>query len=157
MMRIFKSGRSPIGIDVTGRSIYAVQLRKSGPQWEVCAVATHERWHDQSQLTTDEARVFAEILDRQGFVGRDVVLSVPSDLLMNDLLELPRTDDQVSLLKLARMELARTSKCNPEEFEMTSWSLPSPARAGTTMQVMAATSVMLNSESWSATVVSHRS
>lgn len=138
MIRFFNSGQSPIGIDVTGRSLYAVQLKKCGKTWQVCAVASYDRPDDQSPLTAEETHVFAEMLDRQGFVGNEVVLSVPSELLMSDLLEFPRTSNQVSSQQLARMELARTSKCSPGDFEMTSWSLPSPARAGETMHVMAA-------------------
>lgn len=146
MTRWLGQHRSPIGIDVGGRRLTAVQLARRGRGWRLASAAQFERRDPAAALDADEVRLFSEILDRQGFVGRDIVLAVPSDTLKSDLLELPAAAADVSLQQLARMELARTHKCNPEGFELAAWPLPRSARAGDGRHVMAAACTHADSE-----------
>lgn len=143
------SGRtkvSPIGIDVGTRSFGAVQLQQSGGTWRISAAAVYERGRPGSELSADEVLLFSQILDRRGFRGSAVVLAVPGDMLKSDLLDLPPAGPDVPMDQLARMELARTYKCQPDSFELSSWTLPASSRGGHGQQVMATACMHQDSE-----------
>lgn len=110
------------------------------------AAVTHDRPDPEAQLSSRELADFSVILDRQGFVGNEVVLAVPDAFLISDLMELPGKAEPASLRQLARMELVRTHKCNPLELELTTWTLPDSARSGESQNVMAAACLHENSE-----------
>ncbi|MCZ6836440.1 MAG: pilus assembly protein PilM [Planctomycetota bacterium] len=130
--------RSPIGIDVSGRYLHAVQLQRANGGWRLAAAGRYERANPESELSANEVRLFSELLERQGFTGRDVTLAVPGELLKSDLLELPAAASGLALEQLARMEMARTHKCLPDSFELTIWPLPSSGRSTDGQHVMAA-------------------
>jgi Tfp pilus assembly PilM family ATPase len=63
---------------------------------------------------------------------------VPGEKLLTGIMELPPADSGAPIEMLARGELARMHKCDPQSFEMASWRLPAPARAANTTFVMGA-------------------
>jgi Tfp pilus assembly PilM family ATPase len=81
-------------------------------------------------LTTNEAARLLEALGRQGFAGRDLVLSAPHDAVLSGMIELPPSVEDVPLEKLARVEFARINRIESNQFEMACWPLPSGPRGG---------------------------
>jgi type IV pilus assembly protein PilM len=129
--------RSPIGIDVGGHSIKAMQL-SCGPRGSrIEATAAFGRSFPNVPLDTAEVRRLAEVLRRRSFTGDQVVLAVPDDKLILGAMELPPRTAGVSLDAVARVEFARTYKCDGNAFEMGYWDVPAPARAARATNVMA--------------------
>ncbi|MCW5777055.1 MAG: pilus assembly protein PilM [Phycisphaeraceae bacterium] len=126
--------RSPIGIDVGSHAIKAVQLSHA-PGRRLHAGTTMRR-SAEGPVTSDEAATIAGLLARQGFAGRDVVLSVPWSTLLTGILDLPPRSSGAPLEQLARMELARMHKRDPHGFEMACWELPASSRRGAGTPVM---------------------
>lgn len=137
---------SPIGIDIGARSFGAVQLQQSGGTWRI-ASAVYEHGLLGPELSEDDVCLFSQILERRGFQGSAIVLAVPGEMLKSDLLELPPAGPDVPMNQLARMELARTYKCRPDSFELSSWTLPASSRGGHGQQVMATACMHQDSES----------
>ena len=139
-MKLFnKTRRTPIGLDIGGRHVMAVQLEPPchGGQFKVSAAAVVPRAVAGAQLDRGEVRRVADILARRGFVGNQIVVPVPEDKLISGVLECPPRTAQAPIEQIARMELARTSRCAPDSFEMGCWPLPAEPRAGRSSQVMA--------------------
>ena len=129
--------RSPIGIDPGAHAIKAVQLSlATGKKLHAC---TTVRRAADGPIDHDEAASLAELLARQGFAGREVVLSVPWSALLTGILDLPPRSSGAPVEQLARIELARMHKRSPAEFEMACWELPPSSRrnAGTPVMVAA--------------------
>ena len=84
----------------------------------------------EEPLSGEELHAFAGVLDRQGFTGHELALAMPAGRIMSDLLELPPARGEVPMHQLARMEVARTHKCDPGGLELSVWSLPRSGRAG---------------------------
>lgn len=133
-----RTSRTPIGIDVGARQIKAAQLRRSSRGWSLEAAACLPRPNPNPQIDPEELRRLCDVLYRQGLSGKDVVLAVPGEKLLTGLLELPPRDSGAPVEKIARMELARMHKCEPESFEMYCWDVPTAAHSKEPTQVMAA-------------------
>lgn len=116
-----------IGIDLGERCIKAVQLASSRSGWKVMAAAVLDRLAD-GQPTRQEIQRLADVLYRQGFTAGPVTLAAPHAALHAEILELPPRGSQAPLEQIARLELARTGKFEPEGFAMALWDLPAPAR-----------------------------
>src|SRR5205823_4093664 len=111
---------TPIGIDAGGRSIAAVQLDWSGgagPAITAASIIARQPATPESPLSTTETAALEEVLYRQGFTGRDVVVGIPDHALLTEVLELPPRSSGAPLEQLARMEIARTHKRDPASFE----------------------------------------
>jgi type IV pilus assembly protein PilM len=128
--------RGPIGIDLGGRTIRAVQLSGRPGHWRTEAVAEVPRRAD-SDLPTEALRL-AGVLGRQGFTGQSAVLAVPDAALLTAILDLPPRSSGAPVEQIALAELARAHRREPATLEMACWDLPAPARPGDTVQVMAA-------------------
>lgn len=161
--RLHTQTRTAIGVDVGSRTVKAVQFgreRWGDGVWRIVAVAEmprSETGHAAPPTATGagtnggaasaaanvhvlkpaEVARLAGTLERQGFVGSDVVLAVPTDKLATSVLDLPPRSSQAPLEQIARMELARAHRCAPDSFEMGSWDLPAAARAAKATPVMA--------------------
>lgn len=129
---------SPIGLDVSGRLIAAVQLTGRHDQWALKAATVLRRTAEGPALEARDIQRLNDVLSRQGFAGRRIVLTAPSEKLLTGVLELPAAGSGAPLDQIARMELARMHKTDPQSFEMAYWNLPSRARGGEGTQVMAA-------------------
>jgi Tfp pilus assembly PilM family ATPase len=145
MSRFGKQPPSAIGLDIGARRIKAVQLEPIGAKttdgvpmsWRVTAATTFNRSSPGQLIDGNEAARICDTLDRLGFAGTRVTMTAPADKLIVGMLELPKAGGGIPLAQIARVELARTSKVAPDSFEMGCWELPTPARAGKTVQVMA--------------------
>jgi type IV pilus assembly protein PilM len=122
--------RTPIGVDLGGRSIKAVQLGAAGPNGarRIHAAARFAR-PAAAPLDAAAAEELANVLERQGFRGRDLVVAIPPAQLTVQMLELPPRASGAPLDQIARLELARLGKLDPNGFEFSFWDLPAPSRS----------------------------
>jgi type IV pilus assembly protein PilM len=139
---LWPAPRTPIGIDIGGRYVKAVQLttgrsNQHERRWQLAAAADFVRQTQTAALGAAEVVRIAEVLRRRAFRGNQVVLAVPDDKLVVGTMELPPRTAGVSLDAAARMEFSRAYKCEPKGFEMAYWDLPTAARAAKTTNVMA--------------------
>ena len=135
MFSFAKHTRSPIGVDIGTRKMKAVQLDAAGTR--IVAAAAISRSETTSIPSPDEVTRLCGMLDRAGFRGNRIVLAVPPDKMLSDVLEFPRVAGS-SLEKMARLELARTHRCTPDSLELGVWELPVSTRASKSMHVMVA-------------------
>jgi Tfp pilus assembly PilM family ATPase len=121
---------SPIGLDLGARCAKAVQLVRQGDQpWRIHAATVVENRADEPATSTAALKRLWDVLERQGFVRRRVVLAAPAEKLEADVLELPPRAAGVPIEQIAHSELARLSRLEVGTFEMSTWDLPAPARA----------------------------
>jgi Tfp pilus assembly PilM family ATPase len=133
-----RSGRSPIGLDVGPRSIAALQVHRARGADRMEAAAIIGRPNDAGAVPTAEELIrLQDILYRQGFSGRRVVLAVPDARLVSGTIELPPATSGAPLEQLARTELARMHRKDPDGLETASWRIPAPMRAGNYSHMMA--------------------
>jgi type IV pilus assembly protein PilM len=137
MRRRKKSGQSPIGVNVSGRMINAVQLAQTRRGCSVTAATSIHRSPGAAEIDAEEIGRFAGVLDRQGFSGRQVVVALPSESVLTAVLELPPRDSGAPLDQIARVELASAHKCNPDTIESAFWELPQSMRSREGMSAMA--------------------
>lgn len=129
---------SRIGIDVGPRSIRAAQLHRTSRGWRLAATGRFGRSGGEAGPDAAEVERLRDALDRLGFRGREVVLSVPESKVLTAALELPPRSSGAPLEQLARMEVARAHRREPNGLELACWEVPSPNRAGQTTHMMAA-------------------
>ncbi|GAB4190017.1 MAG: type IV pilus assembly protein PilM [Phycisphaeraceae bacterium] len=120
---------SPIGLDVGSQAIKAVQLAKSGGRPYVAAHAMIGRTQPGEQVGEEEVRRLARVLAQQGFKGRKVNISVPSDRLMTSMLDMPPRDSGAPYDVITEREFSRLQRLDPGQFEYAWWEVPKPARA----------------------------
>src|SRR6184192_191031 len=130
------SERSAIGLDVGSRNVKALQLSHGPRGSRIEAVACFPRKGDGGPVTKAEARRIADVLRRRSFVGNEVVLACPSEKLLSATMEFPAKAAGSVLDAATRNEFVRTHKCDAKAMEMTYWSLPAPARAAKTLNIM---------------------
>src|SRR5262245_56752970 len=99
-----RSSTSPIGLDIVARQVKAVQLKQTGNDggaaWRLCAMASIPR-SAEGDVSAEEAKRIADVLDRRGFRGCEVVLAVPSEKLLATNLELPVRTPQMPFEQIA--------------------------------------------------------
>lgn len=116
---------TPIGLDVGGRWIKAVQLRRVGPRVRVIAAARFQRSGSETpSLTAAEAKRTAEILRRNGFVGSSVVVPLPACQQFSCAVRLPPRDSGAPLDQIALSQLADHSRLAPEQLVASWWEAP---------------------------------
>ena len=128
----------PIGVDIGGRYIEALQLRGGPGRWRIFAVGSIVRDNPGQPVQRADILQLRKMLASNGFKGRRVVLAVPCNQLLSGIMELPPRSSGAPLEELARAELSRMHRCEPDSFEIACWDLPAPARAGGATHVMAA-------------------
>jgi len=129
---------APIGIDLDGRHICAVQMNSLARKAEVRAVTSVLRAKPATPVDKKEIEHLIRLLPKRGFVGNDVVLATPADRLLTGILELPPRRSGAPVDRIARSELSRMHKVSAATLEMASWALPVPERAADTEPVMVA-------------------
>ena len=86
------STHTPIGIDLGGRCIHAMQLARRSRGWQIRAFASLPRGDASAPPSAEEAAQLVDLLYRHGFRGREVVLAVPGSSVLATQLEVsPRT------------------------------------------------------------------
>ena len=141
MIRAMRASHAPIGVDVGSRHIKAAQLARASGGWRIEAAASVQRRPcdpGAPGIQREDVRQLHDALVARSFRGRRVVLAVPADKLMTGIMELPPRDSGAPIEQIARSELARMHRSDPQSFEIACWDLPSPARAGEATYVMAA-------------------
>jgi len=134
--------RGPIGVDIGSRLIKAVQVSHAGGRPQVTAAVAIPRLKGSGPLERDEVRRLGEVLFRQGFEGRSIVLAAPAESLLVGTLTLPPKQSGAPVDQIARMELARMHKQDPQGFELVHWELPSQSGSSGAGGKAGATSVM---------------
>jgi Tfp pilus assembly PilM family ATPase len=127
----FSRAHEPIGLDISGRWIKAAQVSPSrSDSHKLGAAARLTRADAAAPFSPADADLVAGVLERLGFEGHQVVLVAPRDMLYTDVLELPPRSSGAPIDQLARMELARSNRCDPDSFELGLWDLPAAGRGG---------------------------
>lgn len=129
-----RKGRPLIGVDLSGRWMKAVQPLP-GRSWPAVRIA---RPRPQDPFGREDAALLAGVLERTGFQGHRVVVSPAREAVIAEVLELPPRSSGAPLEQLAKLEIARTHKCDPASLELGLWELPAPGRAGDQSHVFAA-------------------
>jgi Tfp pilus assembly PilM family ATPase len=122
---------SPIGLDVSGRGVAAVQLAGRGQSRRISAFAWLPRTGDA--FTPEECTRTRGVLERNGFRGKEIVLAAPDAALRTAPLELPPRSSGAPIDQLARLELARTHKLDQGALEIAVWDMPGAGGAGTSV------------------------
>jgi Tfp pilus assembly PilM family ATPase len=128
---------SPIGLDLGSHSFKAVQLKQSRTGWQVAASVSLSRLSPDAPIDESEIERLQGVFDRRGFVGRDIVVALPTANLLTTILELPARAPGVPLDQIAAVEFARVHKQDAATLTMSTWELPTPARASKATYMLA--------------------
>lgn len=132
------AGRNtPIGIDAAGMRVTAAQLCRRGGGWTLSAVARYTRKRPGAPLDAEEIQRLRDVLRRQAFVGRDVVLAVPGSALLAALLQAPPPTSAAPISAIVRNELSQAYDVVPNAIEASYWYLPQSDGPGQDCRVMA--------------------
>ncbi len=134
---------SPIGVDITTRAIRAVQLVRRRSAWRLHTAIVLPR--DGAPLdgawtppTDAEHERLCGVLQRRGFEGTDVVLSVPADRTITSVIELPPRTSGAPIGVLAAAELGRVHKVDAPTLQVAYWEVPTAGRSNGTIEYMVA-------------------
>jgi Tfp pilus assembly PilM family ATPase len=131
--------RSPIGLDIGTRAVAAVQLARGRGGWRLEAATLVARPAGAEPIPGDEeASRLADILYRQGFSGRRVMVAAPDSRVISGTMDLPPKGSGAPLQQLARAELGRMHRRDASSLEVVCWEVPAPARAMSGTYMMAA-------------------
>ncbi len=125
---------NPIGIDLGASALKACQHDAHGRP--VASLVLPRRAFGAEHDAAELARL-AQMLDRQGFVGRRVVAACPWNSIISESLRLPPAESGAPRAALAAAEMARLRQLTPGTFEIGFWPIPAPARGGEGSFVMA--------------------
>jgi len=138
-----KAQRSSIGLHADPHEFRAVQLIREGDTVRVGAWAIFPRLGKETENlevpqglpAEEELRWASSILSRRGFHGHDLSCAPPSRVCTQHVFELPPPDSGAPLELLARAEVARERRCEPQDFQIGFWGLPQRGRTSETMAV----------------------
>jgi Tfp pilus assembly PilM family ATPase len=134
-VKLVRANRTPIGLDLAGREIKAIQLSRTSAGNRVEAALILPR-PELAALDAPRAAWLADVLARQGFRGNRVVCAAPVARLEAEMLELPPRASGAPVEQIARAELATVTRIT-DGFEVTCWDIPSPPRGGTGTSLLA--------------------
>lgn len=113
---------SAIGLEIDGHCLRAVQVRFNRHGWHLIACAEAVVPHDLPP--GHHAEVVRGVLDRQGFVGRQLHVAIPESILSLDLLDHPTSAEAAASIHTS---FARSLRCSADALEVCQWhtaSLP---------------------------------
>jgi type IV pilus assembly protein PilM len=125
-MRTVGRSRTVIGVDIGRRTIKAAQLASSGGEYRVCALSLLPRPEPEKEVGRADAAALRNVLKRQGFSGRKIVIAAPEERLVRAALELPSKVAGAPIGQIVRMELSRLHNIAPDSFEMAYWEWRTP-------------------------------
>jgi Tfp pilus assembly PilM family ATPase len=137
MMGWMNAQIGPIGLDLGGRTVKAVQLERVRRAWRLRSAIAVTLPDANQPLDAAAVQYLKDALFRHGFAGRDLVLAAPTKQMTMEVLELPPRASGAPIEQIARMEMARCAKLESEPFEMDCWDLPGPTRGSNQTAVMA--------------------
>ena len=120
---------SVIGLDLGARLIKAAQLELGHAKPRVSAAAIVPRI-DPETIDAEAAAELVELLQRQGFRGRQAVAAAPASMLQSVVVEVPEKAPPEARQAIARGEFKRLTRLETEDFEMVLWPLLDPQRGG---------------------------
>lgn len=137
---------SAIGLEYDAHEFRAVQLVSSSKRSQheknsVVAWAVFPRQHGVLSAgianlpEPEELRWVASVLGRRGFVGNALSLPSSSKECSSHVIDIPPVESGAPIKQLAKMEVARARKCNPDDFELGFWALPAKGRTQETLAV----------------------
>lgn len=132
---------SPIGLDWSGPTAAAVQLRRGRNGWRLHAAL---RAPVGPPTDADVIAGLHRVLWRHGFEGTDVALTLPTKGpagTFSSAFALPPRSSGAPVEQLSRVEMARVAARAPEELELEMWEVPAPRRAAGGWHVMAIAAV----------------
>lgn len=136
-MRIGRSRRTIIGVDVGRRTIKAAQLLVCGGEFRAYALSLLPRPEPEEEVSSADALALKEVLKRQGFSGNRIAMAAPERALLRASLELPSRVSGAPLEQIIRMELARLHSVAPDSFSMAYWDLKGSAHPKPVVQTLA--------------------
>lgn len=136
-MRFDRAKSSIVGVDLEGAAMRAVQATRTPHGIRVDGAAEIARPDPTAPFSGDDLDLLLDVLDRLDFSRTGLVVGMPASSLFSEVLEMPPRDSGAPIEKLAKMEVARIRHREPETFELASWDLPSPARAGEATHMLA--------------------
>jgi type IV pilus assembly protein PilM len=122
-MSIRSSSHTAIGVDIGRRTIKAAQLIRSAGQYRLHALALLPRPNSEEEVSVADAQALQDVLKRQGFRGRHVVLAAPEKHVLRATLEVPTRIAGAPVEQIVRMELSRLHNILPDSFEMAYWEV----------------------------------
>ncbi|MBH05747.1 MAG: hypothetical protein CMJ20_05445 [Phycisphaeraceae bacterium] len=136
-MNILHANRTPIGLDLGDWFIKAIQLSRAQGKWQIAAASIIPRLRPGEPIDLAEIERLTDILDRQGFRGRRIVTAPSGTQVACEALELPPRESGAPIEQIARMEIARLQRLEPESFEIALWDIPGSTRSSSSSTVMA--------------------
>ena len=136
-----KKRLSSIGLEIDAHEFRAVQLMQSsqGINTVAWAIFPRHEGHVSDEMaelpTSEELHWGSDILSRRGFIGNAVSITPSHSESSSHILELPPASSGAPIKQLARMEVARSRKCAPDDFELGYWALPAKGRTHETLAV----------------------
>jgi type IV pilus assembly protein PilM len=122
-MRMARSSRTLIGVDIGRHTIKAAQLQVAGGQCRVYALLLLPRSGPEQEIGPADALALRKTLSRQGFSGSRIAIAAPEKTLLRATLEVPAKVAGDSAEQIVRMELSRLHNVAPDSFEMAYWEL----------------------------------
>lgn len=118
-----------IGLDIGSRWVKAAQWFRIAGRPRLRSAA-FPRSTPGAILNEQESARIAAILARRGFVGRSVALVAPADRARIAEIEVPAASAGAGRTAVARMELARVCRLEPQTFEFNAWDVQRAVRSG---------------------------
>jgi Tfp pilus assembly PilM family ATPase len=133
-------------VDITDRHVAAVQLRHTEEGPVLWAATRFPRLDRAESISPSETSRIATVLERQGFRGVRLSLSLPTRDLLWETLELPSRQSGAPVDAIAAGELARTHGLGGGDVACVCWDIQAPARGGGQSHVVAAGCELRRSE-----------
>ena len=128
---------SVIGLELGAKTIKAVQLiKRPGQDTRAQALCIKRLDHDHVVNLDDLSRT-RDALYRQGFRGNTIIASIPHELQLMSLVEIPASDDRAPVHAIASNQLATQYGLEPHQLECAYWRMPTQTRVHDTAQGMA--------------------
>jgi Tfp pilus assembly PilM family ATPase len=120
-MKVKRSSRTVIGVDIGQHTIKAVQLQTSGTRYRVFALLLMPRPQPGQEIGPEDVLAVKQSLKRYGFGDNRIVIAAPDQILLRATLEVPAKVVGASAEQVIRMELSRQQNVAPDSFEMAYW------------------------------------
>jgi Tfp pilus assembly PilM family ATPase len=130
-------GAGVIGVDVGDRWMIASQLVSRGGARAAMGASVRLPRTATGALTSQEAMLLGQTIAHAGFTGSRIALVAPDAALLPAVLELPPRTSKAPIEQLARIEVARIHRREPDGFDLATWDLPATDRTRGVTHAMA--------------------
>lgn len=133
----FGPRQSPIGISFDGPFVRAAQLVRSAGAWRIGAATQIPAGSADDLAGPDRFGEIKDVLVRQGFLGRRLVVGLKTQQMLTAVLDVPPRSSGAPVDDIARAELAGMHGQDPDAIEAVCWDLPAPGSGPGASQAMA--------------------